>query len=344
MALGPLMVDLRGDSLSAQERTVLMSPAVGGVILFDRNFTSVAALVELVNEIHALQHPQLLVAVDQEGGRVQRLRQGFTRLPAIRALGKVYEEDPSRARELAELTGWLMAAELRAVGIDFSFAPVLDLDRGVSEVIGDRAFHGDPEVVSELASQYVRGMRRAGMRAVGKHFPGHGGVAADSHVDLPTDSRKYEDVMTQDLIPFRRMVDYSLAGIMSAHVVYERVDEDIATYSHKWLDEVLRRQLAFKGAVFSDDLGMSAADCGGEYAGRAQRALRAGCDMVLICNAPEQARAAAERFDDYNDPAAQVRLMDMRGGEKPLSYRDLRATEGWRQAASQVASYKGLAG
>lgn len=338
------MVDLCGDSLSPEDRTLLMSPAVGGVILFDRNFTSVEALVELVNEIHILRHPKLLVAVDQEGGRVQRLRQGFTRLPAIRALGNVYDEEPSRARELAETTGWLMAAELRAVGIDFSFAPVLDLDRGISQVIGDRAFHGDPGVVSELASQYVRGMHRAGMRAVGKHFPGHGGVAADSHVDLPTDSRKYEDVITQDLIPFRRMVNYDLAGIMSAHVVYERVAEDIATYSGKWLNEVLRRQLAFKGAVFSDDLGMSAADCGGEYEGRVQRALCAGCDMVLICNAPEQARAAAERFKDYNEPVSQVRLMRMHGGEKPLSYRDLRATEEWRQAASQVASYQNLAG
>ena len=340
MSLGPLMVDLHGDSLSVEEREFLMSPSIGGVILFGRNFTSVEMLMELVSQIHALRYPKLLVGIDQEGGDVQRLREGFTRLPAVRLLGNRHDENPARACELAEITGWLMAAELRSVGIDFSFAPVLDLDRGVSQVIGARAFHGDPDVVSSLAMRYVRGMHKAGMQAIGKHFPGHGGVIADSHVDLPTDSRKYEDILMQDLVPFQYMIHCGLAGIMSAHVVYEKVDKDITTYSDKWLNEVLRRQLEFKGVIFSDDLSMKAAECGDEYSERVQRALHAGCDMVLICNARKQARAIAARFNDYNDPASQIRLIRMHGGKNPLSYKDLRATKKWRQAVSRVAPYR----
>ena len=216
MSLGPLMIDLGTDSLSAQERNLLASPQVGSVILFSRNFTSVASLIDLVSEIHALRHPRLLVATDQEGGRVQRFREGFTRLPAIKGLGDVHDTDPRRARELAETTGWLMASELRSVGVDFSFAPVLDLNYGVSRVIGERAFHKDPEIVADLAVHYIRGMRMAGMQAVGKHFPGHGGVTADSHIDLPVDSRYYQDILMQDLLPFRRLIDQGIAGIMSA--------------------------------------------------------------------------------------------------------------------------------
>ena len=265
MSLGPLMVDLRADSLSAQEQELLVSPQVGGVILFSRNFTSVENLIALINHIHELRHPRLLVAIDQEGGRVQRLRDGFSQLPAIKLLGDVYLEDPARACELAEITGWLMAAELRSVGIDFSFAPVLDLDHGMSQVIGDRAFHRDSEVVSILALSYIHGMRKAGMQAVGKHFPGHGAVIADSHIDLPADSREFQDILMDDIVPFQRMINQGLAGIMSAHVLYEKVDNEVATYSSKWLSIVLRQQLEFKGVIFSDDLSMKAADCSDEY-------------------------------------------------------------------------------
>ncbi len=340
MSLGPLMVDLCADSISARERKLLESPQVGGVILFSRNFTSVENLIDLIDEIHAIRHPRLLVAIDQEGGRVQRLRDGFTQLPALSLLGKEYEADASRACELAEVTGWLMAAELRSIGVDFSFAPILDLDHGVSKVIGDRAFHKDPDVVSTLALRYIHGMRKAGMQAVGKHFPGHGAVIADSHIDLPTDSRDFQDILMDDLVPFQRMIDHGLAGIMSAHVVYEKVDSEVATYSKKWLDIVLRQQLDFKGVIFSDDLSMKAAECDSEYLQRAEKALRAGCDMVLICNASDQSCEVAERLENYNNPASQIRLTRMHGGKDPPSYQILRDTNEWKYAVAQVESYQ----
>lgn len=340
MSLGPLMVDLCADKISVEERELLLSPYVGGVILFSRNFTSVESLTALVEDIHALRHPRLLISIDQEGGRVQRLREGFTQLPAVKLLGDIYNSDPVRARELAQTTGWLMAAELRSIGIDFSFAPILDLNFGVSQVIGDRAFHKDAEIVSTLAIRYMAGMRAAGMQAVGKHFPGHGAVTADSHIDLPTDNRKYEDILMQDLIPFKRMIHQGLAGIMTAHVIYEKVDNTIATFSRKWLQTVLREQLEFKGVIFSDDLSMKAADCGNEYLERTQSALHAGCDIVLICNASERACEVAEKFENYNNPASQIRLTRMHGGRSPLSYLDLRKTKQWQQAIAQVESYQ----
>lgn len=333
------MVDLRADSLSAQEKRLLLSPQVGGVILFSRNFTSVDSLTSLVGEIHALRHPRLLVAVDQEGGCVQRFREGFTQLPAIQELGKIHDTDSRRACELAEVTGWLMATELRSVGIDFSFAPVLDLNLGVSQVIGERAFHKDPEIVALLAMHYVRGMRGAGMQAVGKHFPGHGGVAADSHIDMPVDTRSYRDLVMQDILPFRRLINQGIAGIMSAHVVYERIDQEVATYSRKWLHAVLREELDFKGAVFSDDLSMKAAACSDEYLVRAQKALQAGCDMVLICNENKQAVQVAEQLTNQDNPASQIRLARMHGGKHAIPNKDLRVRKAWQSAVLQVESY-----
>ena len=340
MSLGPLMIDLCADSMSAEERKLITSPQVGGVILFSRNFSSVQSLVDLINEIHALRHPKLLVAIDQEGGRVQRLREGFTQLPAVKLLGDMYDNDPSRACKLAELTGWLMAVELRSIGIDFSFAPILDLNFGISQVIGDRAFHKDPEIVSILAQKYIHGMRTAGMQAVGKHFPGHGAVIADSHIDLPVDTREYQDILMEDLVPFQRMINQGLAGIMSAHVVYEKIDKNIATYSSKWLQTVLREQMKFVGVIFSDDLSMKAANCSEEFLERTQRALNAGCDMALICNASEQACEVAEMLENYNNPASQIRLTRMHGGKNPLSYTALRNSEEWRKAVSKVESYQ----
>ena len=334
------MVDLHADSISAEERELLSSPHVGGVILFSRNFTSVESLAALIEEIHALRHPRLLVAIDQEGGRVQRLREGFTQLPAVQLLGNIYSSDPKRASELAETTGWLMAAELRSIGIDLSFAPILDLNFGVSQVIGDRAFHKDAEIVSTLAIRYMAGMRAAGMQAVGKHFPGHGAVTADSHIDLPTDSRSYEDIFMQDCVPFQRMINQGLAGIMSAHVVYEKVDNTIATFSKKWLQHVLREQMEFKGVIFSDDLSMKAADSDDKYLERTETALHAGCDMVLICNASERACEVAEKFGNYNNPASQMRLTRMHGGRNALSYQELRKTEQWQHAVEQIESYR----
>jgi len=348
MSLGPLMVDLAADYMSAKEKELLLSPQVGGVILFSRNFSSVERLIKLIEEIHELRHPRLLIAIDQEGGRVQRLREGFTQLPAINLLGQIYDSEPKRAAELATVSGWLMASELRSIGIDFSFAPILDLNYGVSQVIGDRAFHKDPEVVSLLAIRYVQGMRNAGMQAVGKHFPGHGAVTADSHIELPTDIREFQDIAMQDLVPFKRLIDNGLAGLMSAHVVYENVDPEIATFSKLWLQDVLRKQLEFNGVIFSDDLSMKAALCDGqgdgedndEYLLRTQKALDAGCDMALICNSSENACLVAEQLGDYNNPASQMRLTRMHGGKDPKSYQDLRSSKEWKRAVSQVESYQ----
>ena len=340
MSLGPLMVDLASDQLNEDERTLLASQNVGGVILFSRNFTSVEKLVNLIQEIHEIRHPRLMVAIDQEGGRVQRLREGFTQLPAVRRLGEIYDEDSQIAMELAETTGWLMAVELRSVGIDFSFAPILDLDLGISQVIGDRAFHKDPEIVSVLSSHYMKGMRKAGMQAVGKHFPGHGAVVADSHIDLPKDNREFQDIVMADMVPFERMIHQGLAGIMSAHVVYEKIDSQVATYSKKWINEVLRKQLRFEGVIFSDDLSMKAADCNAAYLDRANLALDAGCDMVLICNASDEACKVSEYLGDYNNPASQIRLTRMHGRKDPLAYEQLLNSSEWKNAVKKVESYQ----
>lgn len=341
MSLGPLMVDLAADCMSVDERELLRSPQVGGVILFSRNFTSVERLIQLIEEIHEIRHPRLLIAIDQEGGRVQRLREGFTQLPAINLLGQIYDTEPKRASKLATASGWLMASELRSIGIDFSFAPILDLNYGVSQVIGDRAFHKNPEIVSILATRYIHGMRNAGMQAVGKHFPGHGAVTADSHIELPTDTREFQDIATQDLVPFKRLIDNGLAGLMSAHVVYEKVDPQIATFSKLWLQDVLRKQLEFNGVIFSDDLSMKAALCeGDEYLTRTQKALDAGCDMALICNSSENACLVAEQLENYNNPASQIRLTRMHGGKNPITYKDLRNTKEWQHAVSQIESYQ----
>ena len=343
MSLGPLMVDLCADRMSAQERELLTSPQVGGVILFSRNFTSIENLISLIEEIHELRHPRLLVAIDQEGGRVQRLRDGFTQLPAVSLLGEVYNDDAKRAQQLASTTGWLMAAELRSIGIDFSFAPILDLNYGVSQVIGDRAFHKDPEIVSNLAAHYIQGMKKAGMQAVGKHFPGHGAVTADSHIDLPKDDRAFQDISMQDLIPFQRMINQGIAGLMSAHVIYEKVDTEIATFSKLWLQDVLRKQMEFNGVIFSDDLSMKAAHCNEsneeDCVVRTQKALQAGCDMALICNDSESACLVAERLENYNNPASQMRLTRMHGGKEPMVYQALHDSQKWRHAVSEIESY-----
>jgi len=243
---------------------------VGGVILFTRNYESPEQLASLTDEIHALRDPHLLIAVDHEGGRVQRFRSGFSDLPAVRHLGKIYESNSKQARHLAELSGWLMAVELRSVGVDCRFAPVLDIDRGLSQVIGDRAFHKNTEIIVELAHAYHTGMHRAGMAGTGKHFPGHGGVVEDSHHALPVDHRPYEEIMVDDLQPFERMIHLGLEAVMVAHVIYDQVDNKLAGFSTFWLQEVLRKRLDFRGVILSDDLEMAAANRGGGVADRAQ--------------------------------------------------------------------------
>ena len=337
MPLGPVMLDLAGLELTAEERERLQHPLVGGVILFSRNYFSPPQAERLVQEIHVLREPQLLVAVDHEGGRVQRFREGFTALPPIRELGRIHEENAKRARRLAETSGWLMATELRAIGIDFSFAPVLDLDRGMSQVIGDRAFHSHPETVADLAHAYMLGMHHAGMAATGKHFPGHGAVAADSHLALPVDDRMLVDIQTEDMVPFERMIHFGVEGIMPAHVVYPRVDALPAGYSSIWLRKILREQLGFQGVIFSDDLSMEGAKVVGDVVARAKMALSAGCDMVLVCNDTAAADQVLEGLGEHDDPVSHLRLVRMHGREHPTrmalaqdpSYRDaVRAVTG----------------
>jgi beta-N-acetylhexosaminidase len=307
------MLDLAGPALAPEERERLRHPLVGGVILFSRNYQSPEQIAELVRELHALREPRLLVAVDHEGGRVQRFREGFTRLPPVRRLGRLYDENPKRALRLAHAAGWLMAAELRAVGVDFSFAPVLDLDRGTSAIVGERAFHAQPDAVADLAGAYVHGMAEAGMPATGKHFPGHGGCAADSHLALPVDERRFADIAVEDLVPFERLIERGLAGIMPAHVLYPRVDAQPAGYSRRWLREILRGRLRFQGIIFSDDLSMEGAKGAGDMAARARLALAAGCDMVLVCNDPGAADRVLARLEPRDDPASQLRRVRMHG-------------------------------
>lgn len=340
MSLGPIMLDLEGVELSSEEKEMLQHPLVGGVILFSRNFSSVEQVARLVKDIHAVREPRLLISVDHEGGRVQRFRDGFSSLPAAGHFGEIYDNDPRKAMILAEKAGWLMAAELRAVEIDFSFAPVLDVDAGISEVIGDRAFHQDEKVIVELAHAYMKGMEHAGMAATGKHFPGHGHVAADSHVDIPIDNREYNDIYAHDIIPFKRMIHHGLAAIMPAHVIYPRVDKHPAGFSKVWLQDILRTRLGFQGVIFSDDLDMKGASVAGEsYTERATAALDAGCDMVLICNNRKATLEVLENLQDTNDPVSHLRLARMHG-RKHVSMKELHITREWKQACQSLRQYQ----
>jgi beta-N-acetylhexosaminidase len=318
MTLGPVMLDLSGLKLTVAEKELLRHPLAGGVILFARNFESTRQLAALTGEIRALREPVLLVAVDHEGGRVQRFQEGFTRIPPMRTLGEGWEKDPSQARAIAEATGYVIAAELRSHGVDFSFAPVLDVDFGSSSVIGDRAFSDEPEVIAALAGAFVAGLTAGGAASVGKHFPGHGYVKADSHVDVPVDERKLGEIEAADLLPYRALIKQGLCGIMPAHVIYPKVDKLPAGFSPVWLKEVLRGRLGFGGMIFSDDLSMGGASVAGGVVQRAEAALAAGCDMVLVCNAPQ---AAAEVLDGLKaGPLDRVRAERMRGRgtSKPL--------------------------
>jgi beta-N-acetylhexosaminidase len=336
MLHGPVMIDLPGTSLGPAERELLLHPATGGVILFTRNYASPQQLYRLVKEIHELRSPQLLIAVDQEGGRVQRFREGFTRLPAPASIARACADDLRGARHAAHELGWLMAAELRAVGVDFSFAPVLDLDLGLSSVIGDRAFAARPDLVSQLAGAWMLGAREAGMVSIGKHFPGHGGVTADSHLDLPVDERALDALMAADLQPFVRLIDNGLEGVMPAHVIYASCDAEPAGFSRFWLKEVLRGRLRFQGAIFSDDLSMAAAEHAGCYAERARVALRAGCDTVLVCNNPQGAHEVLEELRDYHDPVAQSRMIRLHG-RPARSLERLREDARWHRAVELAA-------
>ncbi|WP_290518593.1 beta-N-acetylhexosaminidase [Alcanivorax sp.] len=288
-----LMLDLEGLEVSATEKDMLAHPGAGGLILFTRNYANREQLAELVRQVRAVR-PDMLIAVDQEGGRVQRFRDGFVRLPPMAALGQRYDQSPTEAVREAALLGELMASELTELDIDISFAPVLDLDYGNSSVIGDRSFHGDADAMIALAGAFIDGMSAAGMAATGKHFPGHGHVVADSHLELPVDPRPLADLEAADMRPFMALAP-KLDGIMPAHVIYSAVEQQTAGFSRYWLQTQLRERLGFRGVIFSDDLSMAGAHGVGGYPQRAQVALDAGCDMVLACNC----REGAEQVLDF---------------------------------------------
>lgn len=313
MGLGPVMLDVAGTVLSVADEVRLRHPSVGGVILFARNYESPAQLTELTAAIHALRTPPLLVAVDHEGGRVQRFRDGFTKIPPMRELGKIWDHHPHKARHLAQQAGFVLAAELSGCGVDFSFTPVLDMDYGQSGVIGNRAFHADPQAIAELAHSLILGLKQGGMHSVGKHFPGHGYVAADSHLAIPVDERAFVDIEMADLIPFRRMIQYGLTAVMPAHVIYPKVDSRPAGFSPVWLQQILRGQLGFEGVIFSDDLSMEGATVAGGIVQRAEAALLAGCDMVLVCNKPESADELLQGLHWQLPIVSKARLVHMRG-------------------------------
>lgn len=313
LPLGPLMLDLQGLAVESEEINKLRHPGVGGVILFSRNYESSDQITELIREVRGIRGDEFLIAVDQEGGRVQRFQEGFTRLPPAAFYAQAYPDNHRQVLKLAESTGWLMAAELLATGVDFSFAPVLDVDCGISTIIGDRSFARQPKTVADCASAFRRGMANAGMAAVGKHFPGHGGVVHDSHLTLPVDDREFDELNARDLVPFRRLIGEGLEGVMPAHVVYSRIDRQPAGFSDYWIKQVLRGDLGFDGVIFSDDLSMSGAEVVGSYADRVTTAMAAGCDMVLVCNQPEAAGSILDLVASYRCPESQHRLLRMRG-------------------------------
>jgi beta-N-acetylhexosaminidase len=327
---GPAVVDVLGLALTDDDRKRIVHPAAGAVILFARNYADSTQLAALCEEIERAREPALPVCVDHEGGRVQRFREGFTAIPPMRTLGRFWDRDRELGRGAARAVAYIVGSELAAHGVDFSFAPVLDLDYGGSSVIGDRALHFDPAAAGALGAALVQGFADAGMASVGKHFPGHGFAEADSHVAVPMDNRSLAAILKKDVVPFKQAIAAGLAAVMPAHVIYGQVDAEPAGYSKRWLQEVLRGQLAFDGMIFSDDLSMEGASAAGGPPERARAALAAGCDMVLLCNDPGG-------LDALLDSLAEVPLgrpdrlerMRKRGGRdlrKSVAYRDAQET------------------
>lgn len=336
MTPGPLMLDLEGTSLSDTERDLLAQSPVGGVIFFARNICSKEQFMALTTEISALR-PELLLAIDQEGGRVQRLREGYTILPPMQGLGTLFAEDNTRGADLLHNTGWLLAVEMIASGLDFSFAPVLDLDSSYCEVIANRSFSLDPDIASAAAGYFIEGMAEAGMAATGKHFPGHGGVTADSHLEIPYDSRSLEQLQARDLLPFKALSP-KLQGIMPAHIVFPEVDSKAVGFSSYWLQNILREELAFDGVIFSDDLSMKGADQLGTYAEKAEAALSAGCDMVLVCNNRQGALEVLDFLRSGGESFASPRLPSMKA-QRQWQWAELMDNSRWSATRDSLAAF-----
>jgi beta-N-acetylhexosaminidase len=332
------MVDVAGLELTPEDREVLRHPLVGSVILFTRNYQSSEQLRALVADIHAVRSPALVVAVDQEGGRVQRFRPEFSLLPPPRRIGHEFDLDAKTGLTLARSMGWLMAAELRAHGVDLSFAPCVDLDYGVSEVIGDRAFHSKPEAVAQLALAYMQGMKDAGMSATAKHFPGHGAVVADSHQSLPVDRRDWNS-LGDDLLPYRRLIANGLPGVMVAHVLFPAVAPEPASLSRRWIQNALREELRFEGCIFTDDLSMGGAREFGDVVARARAALEAGCDVLPVCNDRASVTTLLDQLEWEIQPSAHLRLVRMRGRAAP-ERGELLAGDAWRTSQDLLARSK----
>ncbi len=328
--IGPIMLDVAGLTLTAHETEVIKHPNTGAVILFARNYHDPEQITQLIADIRKARRGQILIAVDQEGGRVQRFQNGFTRLPPACC----YADAP----ELAETAGWLMAAELLAVGVDFSFAPVLDVDCGISEVVGNRSFSTECERATALASAFRKGMNAVGMAATGKHFPGHGAVAADSHLALPVDERDLASIRAKDLVPFKALIDEGLEAVMPAHIIYKNIDPNPAGFSPFWIQQILRKELGFKGVVFSDDLSMEGAAFAGDYPERAERAQEAGCDMVLVCNNPTAAEKVLEALPVSSNSEREQRLQKMCGNPK-LNREQLLNSAKWQQSSTLIKDF-----
>lgn len=339
---GPVMVDVEGTTLTSHERARLRHPLVGGVILFARNFDHREQLADLCQAIHAERDEPLLIAVDHEGGRVQRFRtDGFTEIPAMSVFGELWLEDSLAAMRLASETGYVLGAELRACGVDLSFTPVLDLDYGVSKVIGNRSFNRDPRVVTMLARALIQGLMLADMAACGKHFPGHGAVEADSHHEIPVDQRGFEEIMQEDAAPYAWLGDMVLPSVMPAHVIYPKVDPHPAGFSRHWIQKVLRQDLGYDGVVFSDDLTMEGATVAGDILARAQAALGAGCDMVLVCNRPDMADDLLARLQAEHSPESIQRIRRLMPRKTVCNWETLQADERYqyaRRLQSQIVS------
>ena len=338
MMIGPLMIDVEGLTLTNEDIKRIVHPMVGGIILFARNYKDTDQLKNLTDAIRKIRGHDFLIAVDHEGGRVQRFREGFTTIPAMRKLGEVWDKDPKKANHLAFLIGQIIATELRVFDIDFTFTPVLDIDYSESTVIRDRAFHSNIEAIKSLASNLLQGLRKAGMEGVGKHFPGHGYIKADSHLSISEDTRTLDEIASKDMSVFTSLIEHGLNAVMPSHVLYSQIDKNPAGFSSFWLKEQLRGNFHFKGAIFSDDMSMKGAILGGEMKDRILKALEAGCDMVLLCNHPQLVDEVLLKLDWKMTSESMTRILSMKGTKAPLEALKMTQEKSFKEMTNEISA------